>query len=150
MPDINRAIQIAEEAHKDQRDKNGKPYIGHVLRVSEMCRTDEEKICGLLHDVVEDSDITFDDLRREGFSEEIISALICLTKVSEDEDYDRFIQRISVNPLAVNVKLCDLCDNMDIRRLDQITPRDAERLNKYLRAYRFLSAKREEFNNRNV
>lgn len=139
MSTLKRAIEIAFEAHKDQKDKNGEPYVGHVFRVMSMGRTEEEKICGALHDVVEDSGWTFDDLRKEGFSKIIIDALVCVTKISDDENYEEFIDRISKNHLAVNVKLNDLADNMDIRRLKVLGEQDITRLNKYLLAYRKLT-----------
>lgn len=138
MSALKRAVEIAFEAHKDQRDKNGEPYVGHVFRVMSMGRTEEEKICGALHDVVEDTGWTFDDLRKEGFSKIIVEALVCLTKISDDEDYGEFIDRIAKNRLAINVKLNDLADNMDIRRLKVVGERDITRLNKYLLAYRKL------------
>jgi (p)ppGpp synthase/HD superfamily hydrolase len=136
---LKRAIEIAFEAHKDQKDKNGEPYIGHVLRVMNLGRTENEKICGVLHDLVEDTEWTFEDLRREGFSKTVIDALTCVTKTSEDEDYDKFIERIEKNRLAVIVKINDLSDNMDVRRFDVIREKDIQRLNKYLRAYRRLT-----------
>jgi (p)ppGpp synthase/HD superfamily hydrolase len=138
MATLERAIAIAVEAHKDQKDKYGAPYIGHVLRVMVAGRTEAEKIVGALHDVVEDTDWTFDDLRREGFSGDIIAAVECLTKRSDDEDYDAFTGRVKANPLAIRVKLNDLADNMDIRRMPEVQERDVARLNKYLKAYREL------------
>src|SRR5436190_14261652 len=102
---LERAIEIAAEAHKGQKDKYGAPYLGHVTRVMNAGETDQERIVGALHDVVEDTPWTFDDLRREGFSVEIIEAVRCLTKKSEDEDYDEFTERVRKNPLAVRVKL---------------------------------------------
>jgi (p)ppGpp synthase/HD superfamily hydrolase len=139
MSSLNKAVEIAFKAHAGQVDRNGQPYIGHVLRVMNMGRNEEEKICGVLHDVVEDTDVTFDDLRKEGFSESVIAALKCLTKDPPDEDYEKFINRISLNRLAVSVKLNDLTDNMDVRRLDEINEKDIARFNKYLNAYRKLS-----------
>lgn len=138
MATLERAIALAVEAHKDQKDKYGAPYIGHVLRVALAGRTEAEQIVGALHDVVEDTDLTFEDLRREGFSEDIITAVECLTKRSDDEDYDAFTARVKTNPLAIRVKLHDLTDNMDIRRIPQVEERDVPRLNKYLKAYREL------------
>ena len=91
---IEKAIEIALNAHKEQTDKNGQPYILHVMRVGLRGRTENEKIVGILHDVVEDSDWTFDKLAKEGFSETILSALECLTKKSEDEPYEEFIERV--------------------------------------------------------
>ncbi len=100
-------------------------------------QTENEKICSILHDLVEDTPWTFEDLRREGFSEEVIRALVCVTK-QPDEPYQHFIARIKKNPLATKVKINDLKDNMDITRLTFITEEDTQRLNKYLRAYHYL------------
>ena len=138
MSTLKRAIEIATEAHKEQFDKSGKDYIEHPLRVMELGKTEEEKIVGVLHDVVEDSDWTFEALVAEGFSQEIIDALRCVTKVSENENYDDFIERVKKNPLAVAVKINDLSDNMDIRRLPYLSDKDVKRLKKYLKAYKKL------------
>lgn len=138
MSTLQRAIEIATEAHKGQFDKAGKEYIGHPLRVMEMGKSEEEKIIGVLHDVVEDSDWTFEALAAEGFSEEVIAALKCVTKLSENENYDDFIERVKKNPLAVAVKINDLTDNMDIRRLPYLSDKDIKRLKKYLKAYKKL------------
>ena len=136
---LTKAINIATQAHEGQVDKSGMPYLGHVMRVMEAGRTVDEKIVGVLHDIVEDTDWTFERLAREGFHAYIVDAIQCLTKTSEDEPYDDFIERVKTNPLAVRVKINDLADNMDIRRLSTITDKDAARLNKYLRAYRTLT-----------
>ena len=143
MSIIERAIEIALLAHKGQKDKSGVEYILHPLRVMERGRTEVEKICGVLHDVVEDSNWTIEDLINEGFSEEIISAIKCLTKKTDNEDYDEFIERVAKDPIAVQVKLNDLLDNMDITRLDEIREHDLHRLNKYLRAYKRLNELKE-------
>ena len=102
--------------------------------------TNEEKIVGILHDLVEDTPWTFEQLELEGFSPEIIEALKCVTKTSEEEDYAEFTLRVSKNPLAVKVKINDLTDNMDIRRIPSLTEKDLTRLMKYHKAYRFLSS----------
>lgn len=138
MSTIPRAIEIATEAHKGQFDKAGNEYIGHPLRVMEMGRTEEEKIVGVLHDLVEDTDWTFEMLEAEGFAPEIIAALKCVTKLSENENYDAFIERVRKNPLATAVKINDLTDNMDIRRLPYLSDKDIKRLKKYLKAYKKL------------
>jgi (p)ppGpp synthase/HD superfamily hydrolase len=139
MTILQKAIQIATEAHKGQLDKSGKEYIGHPLRVMEMGKTQEEKIVGVLHDVVEDTPWTFEMLEAEGFAPEIIAALRCVTKTSENENYDDFIERVKKNPLAVTVKINDLTDNMDIRRLPYLSDKDVKRLKKYLKAYKRLT-----------
>lgn len=139
MSTLKRAIEIATEAHKGQFDKSGKDYIGHPLRVMDMGNTEEEKIVGVLHDVVEDTAWTFEKLESEGFSPEVIAALRCVTKISENENYDDFIERVKKNPLAVAVKINDLTDNMDIRRLPYLSDKDVKRLKKYLKAYKKLT-----------
>ena len=139
MSTLERAIEIATEAHRGQFDKAGNDYIGHPLRVMEAGKTTEEKIVGVLHDVVEDTDWTFERLAAEGFSAEVIEALYCVTKLSESEPYDKFIARVKENPLAVAVKINDLTDNMDIRRLPYISDKDVKRLKKYLKAYKQLT-----------
>lgn len=138
MSTLQRAIEIATQAHNGQCDKSGKDYIEHPLRVMEMGKTEEEKIVGVLHDVVEDTDWTFEKLAEEGFSQDIIAALRCVTKLHENESYDEFIERIRKNPLATAVKINDLSDNMDIRRLPYLSDKDVKRLKKYLKAYKKL------------
>ena len=139
MSTLERAIEIATEAHRGQRDKAGEEYINHSLRVMAAGKTSDEKIVGVLHDVVEDTDWTFDKLQAEGFSQHIIEALRCVTKLSESEPYDRYIARVKTNPLAIRVKLNDLTDNMDIRRLPYLSDKDVKRLKKYLKAYKQLT-----------
>ena len=135
---LAKAVTIALEAHKDATDKAGLPYIGHVMRVMQAGRTHDEKIVGVLHDLVEDTDWTFDKLLAEGFPAHIVDALRCVTKLHDDEPYEAFILRVKSNPLAVAVKINDLTDNMDIRRLSELTDKDVQRLRKYLQAYREL------------
>ena len=138
MATLERAIEIARQAHAGQVDKGGADYIWHPLRVMERGENEEQKIVGVLHDVVEDSDWTFEMLEAEGFSGEIVDALRCVTKQSEDEDYDAFISRIITNPLAIKVKLYDLEDNMDLSRLKFITEADIARCEKYKRVHNRL------------
>lgn len=130
---LNKSIEIANLAHKGQVDKAGAPYILHPLRVMMAQETEIERICAVLHDVVEDSDITLHDIREEGFSEEIIGALDCLTK-RVGESYDDFIDRILGNETACRVKLSDLWDNMDITRIKNPSDKDTERIKKYQEA----------------
>ncbi|MDH6343744.1 (p)ppGpp synthase/HD superfamily hydrolase [Parabacteroides sp. PFB2-12] len=136
---LQKAIQIAIKAHESQFDKYDIPYVGHIMRVMEAGKTDDEKIVGVLHDIVEDTDWTFEKLEEEGFATYIIDAIRCLTKTSEDEPYEEFIKRVQTNPLAVRVKINDLADNMDIRRLSAISEKDVERLRKYHKAYKRLT-----------
>lgn len=137
---LERAISIAVEAHRGQQDRNGAPYILHPLRMMCCVATEAEKVVAVLHDVVEDTDWTFEDLKREGFDDGTLKALDCLTK-REGEDYEDFIQRSAKNSLAHRVKIADLEDNMDVRRLKRVTEKDRERLEKYLRAWRELQGK---------
>ena len=139
MSTLERAIEIATEAHRGQLDKAGCDYIEHPLRVMAAGKSLDEKIVGVLHDVVEDTNWTFEGLAAEGFSTEVIEALRCVTKLSESEPYDKFIARVKRNPLAVAVKLNDLSDNMDIRRLPYLSDKDVKRLKRYLKAYKQLT-----------
>ena len=136
---LERAIQIAVEAHAGAKDRGGKAYILHPISVMMRCETDEEKIVAILHDVVEDTDWTFESLRDEGFSETIIEALKTVTKHSEDEVYDEFIQRSLTNDIGRKVKIADLRENLDVTRIGELTDKDIERINKYKRALKTLT-----------
>ena len=136
---LDKAISIAAQAHLGQLDRMGKPYILHPLRVMFCFRSETEMIVGALHDVVEDHpDWDLDRLRQEGFSEEIVQAVDHVTR-REDETYDEFVERTAQNAIARRVKLADLEDNMDIKRLDTITAQDQDRLARYHRAWIRLS-----------
>lgn len=130
---LDKAIRIAAKAHEGQMDKAGQPYILHPLRVMFMRRNETERICAVLHDVIEDSDITIEYLRKEGFSEEVLSVLDALTK-RENENYDDFIGRVIANKTACKVKLADLSDNMDLSRISNPTQEDYQRVEKYRKA----------------
>src|SRR5687767_10406096 len=136
-PGLEDAIRLAVEAHHGQRDKNGQPYILHPLRVMFRLTTETERIVGVLHDLIEDTKYTPDDLRKMGFSEEIIQALDCVTR-RKDESYEEFVLRSKANTIARKVKLADLEDNMDIRRMIGVTPKDMERLARYRKAWAAL------------
>lgn len=140
MTTLKRAIEIARQAHAGQVDKAGEDYIEHPLRIMWKAKTEDEQIIGVLHDVVEDSDWTFEMLEEEGFSSEVIEALRCMTKLSDDEDYDHFIDRVLTNTLAMRVKLLDLEDNMDLTRLSECTEDDIRRKQKYQLAYDRIKA----------
>ena len=127
---LARAIAIAAEAHQDQLDKAGAPYILHPLRMVLRARTVAERTVAVLHDVVEDSDWTLERLAEEGFPQTILDAVDSLTH-RPDENYEAFTERVAGNPLALQVKLYDLEDNMTLTRLTALTPRDLERLQKY-------------------
>lgn len=136
---LEKAIFIAVNAHKGQVDKGGNPYILHPLRVMVSVKTIEEKIVALLHDVVEDSDITIDQLRNEGFSESTLDAIQLLTK-TPDCTYENYLQRIKSNSLALEIKKADLNDNLDNSRLSELTPSDYKRIDKYKKALNLLNS----------
>lgn len=133
MSTLERTISIAAKAHEGAVDKAGAPYILHALRVMLSCSTADEQIVAVLHDVVEDSDLTLEDLRAEGFSEKIIEAVEALTR-QYGEAYDDFILRAAANPIARKVKLADLQDNLDLSRIQNPTDRDFALVKKYKRA----------------
>lgn len=130
---LDKAILIAAKAHNGQTDKGGEPYILHPLRVMSSVKSERERICAVLHDVIEDTDITLEYLRGEGFSEEIIAALEALTR-GQNETYDEFIDRIIKNKTACHVKLADLKDNMNLSRIKNPTEKDYDRIEKYRKA----------------
>lgn len=134
---LEKAFQIAIDAHKGQTDKAGAPYIFHPIRVSNRCSTNDERIVALLHDTIEDTEITAEYLLMEGFPRNIVDAILSVTR-NEDENYEDFIKRSRLNPIGRQVKLHDLEDNMDITRLNELTEKDLYRLNKYIKAYKYL------------
>jgi (p)ppGpp synthase/HD superfamily hydrolase len=127
------AIRIAAEAHEGQVDKAGQPYILHVMRVMFGCTSPEAQVAAALHDVVEDTDWTLDDLRREGFTETVVQTVDALTR-REGEEYFEFARRAAATPLGREVKRADLLDNMDIRRIANPSEKDWERLKRYRKA----------------
>ncbi len=139
MADIEDAIALAVQAHRGQKDRAGAPYILHPLRMMFRVETDAEKMAAVLHDVVEDTDRTLDDLRAEGFPEDVVAAVDHLTR-RESESYEEFVRRAAAHPVARRVKIADLEDNMDVRRTGTVTEKDVERLTRYHRAWRSLTA----------
>ena len=140
MPTLEDAIALAVQIHQGQRDKAGAVYILHPLRVMFRLQTEDERIVAVLHDVVEDSEMTLDDLREQGYNEDILAALDCLTR-RDDENYMAFVDRAKKHPIARQVKLADIEDNMDIRRLNRIGEHDLERLQRYRQAWALLQEK---------
>ena len=137
---LERAIEIAQEAHKGVKDKGGHDYIHHPIRVMHAMSNDQEKIVAILHDVVEDSDWTFERLKEEGFEDSVIESLRCVTKYSEEEDYQEFIKRAATNKIATKVKMADIEDNLDLSRLGTLTEKDLTRIEKYKKALKYLKA----------
>jgi (p)ppGpp synthase/HD superfamily hydrolase len=133
MATLERAIEIAAKAHAGQVDKAGQPYVLHPLRMMLTVATPEARMAAVLHDVVEDTAVTLEELRGQGFPAAVISAVEALTK-REGEDYEAFIRRVAPNPIAREVKLADLRDNSDLSRIAEPTDRDRERIRKYQRA----------------
>ena len=132
-----KAMKIAYNAHQGQVDKSGIPYIFHPIHLAEQMETEEECIVALLHDVVEDTDITFEQLEKE-FSPTVIEALKLLTH-DESIAYMDYVRKIKSNPIARTVKIADLWHNHDSTRLKKITKKDRQRLKKYEDALRYLS-----------
>jgi (p)ppGpp synthase/HD superfamily hydrolase len=130
---LERAIAIAAAAHEGQVDKGGVPYILHPLKVMLRVTTLEERIVAVLHDVVEDTGISLEDLRNEGFSETVLTAIASVTKVP-GESYEAFVERAALNPIGRVVKLADLEENSDLSRIAQPSWEDLERIEKYRRA----------------
>ena len=135
---LESAIATAAKAHEGQTDKAGKPYILHPLRVMLNVKGGiPEKCTAVLHDVIEDTDITSDTLLKLGFSKEVVDAVVLLTR-SKDEDYMEYVKRLKANPIARAVKLADLADNMDMSRIPNPTEKDFARLEKYKKAKSLL------------
>ena len=146
MATLAKAIRIAATAHENQFDKGGAPYVLHPLRLMMALQGEDEKIVAVLHDVIEDcpDQWNFSKLRAEGFSEAVLEALAHVTKRPEEkDDYDAFVRRAARNPIARKVKLADLEDNMDLKRISNPTAKDFERIAKYHRAWLMLNAAQE-------
>lgn len=134
---LSRAIEIAAVAHRNQVDKANAPYILHPLRLMMQGQTLLEQMVAVLHDVVEDSDWTLEQLAAEGFPPAVLTALDCLTR-RRDESYDTFIQRVLTDPIAMQVKRYDLEDNMNLMRMAVLTDRDLQRLQRYHQAHQCI------------
>ena len=138
---LEKAIKIAVTAHFGAKDRGGKPYILHPLNVMMRVEKEDEKIVAILHDVVEDTDWTFDALRKEGFSEIIIEALHSVTKFNDNEDYEEFVKRSLNNEIGRIVKIADLKENLDVTRIGELKEEDIFRINKYKKALKVLTFK---------
>ena len=132
-----KAMKLMYEKHKDQYDKSGLPYVHHPLHLADQMEDETTTIVALLHDVVEDTDTTFEELERQGFGKQVIDALKLLTH-DKETDYFEYVERLSTNPIARKVKLADLTHNMDITRLDTVTEKDLVRQEKYQKCFQFL------------
>ena len=130
MATLERAIELATQYHAGQTDKGGSPYILHPLRVMAAVEGDVAKMVAVLHDMIEDTDMTEDGLRQNGFSDEVVCAVLALTKKRGESRLDA-AKRAAANPLARIVKLADVADNMDLSRISHPTAKDHERMVQY-------------------
>ena len=137
MPTIERAIEIAASAHAGQFDKAGQPYILHPLRVMLRVSSPSEQMTAVLHDVVEDTDVTLQQLQEEGFSVAVLAAVDALTK-RPGESRMEAAQRAALDPIALVVKLADNAENMDLGRIANPTEKDFARMREYEEVRAFL------------
>ena len=132
-----KALKLSFEAHKNQVDKSGMPYVYHPFHVAEQMKTEETVIVALLHDVVEDTDLTLDDIRAQGFPESVVEALALLTH-DDAVPYLNYVAAVKKNPIARSVKLADLLHNSDLSRLDKVDEKAEKRIKKYQDAIALL------------
>lgn len=135
---LEKAIALALEVHQGQEDRYGHPYILHPLHVMSQMETETEMVAAVLHDVIEDSQMTLDDLREAGFPPDVLEAVDLMTHRPEDS-YESYVRKLKPHPIARKIKLADLQHNMDVRRMDHVQPEDAQRLEKYRRAWEILT-----------
>ena len=136
-PETKKAMKLCFDAHKEQVDKSGLPYVFHPFHLAEQMSNENTTVVALLHDVVEDSDYTFADLQELGFSESVLAALRLLTH-DESVPYMDYVAAIKKNPVARAVKLADLRHNSNLSRVDEVTEKTLARREKYLAAIRLL------------
>ena len=136
-PMTKKAMDICFEAHKDQKDKSGQPYVFHPFHLAERMTDEETTIVALLHDVVEDTSVTLDDLAAEGFSDSVLEAIALMTH-APGVNYMDYVAEMKKNPIAKAVKIADLTHNSTLSRLNEITPKDLERVETYRKAKAFL------------
>ena len=132
-----KALKLCFEAHKNQVDKSGMPYVFHPFHVAEQMTDEAATIVALLHDVVEDTDYTLEDLAAEGFGKEILEAVALMTH-EDDVPYLDYVAKLKENPIARAVKLADLAHNSDLSRIGEIDDDTRERLEKYKKAMALL------------
>ncbi len=143
MNNIQKALNIAIKAHKGAVDKGGNDYIFHPVTVALFCQSDDEKTVALLHDVVEDTSITLDDLRREGFPEHIVAAVDAVTRRNDEKGQNGravYLKRVKANSLARKVKLADLQHNSDLTRIPHPAEKDFGRVKEYAKEIEFLKS----------
>ena len=138
-PQSKEALKLCFLAHRDKTDKSGLPYVFHPFHLAEQMETEDEVCVALLHDVMEDTDYTVDDMRAIGMPEQVIEALLLMTH-NPSVQYMDYVANLANNPLARTVKIADLRHNSDLTRLDVVTEEDCERVEKYSRALALLQA----------
>ena len=136
-PITKKALKLCFEAHKEQVDKSGMPYVFHPFHLAEQMQTEEATVVALLHDVVEDTDYTIDDLTSMGFGKTITDAIALLTH-ADGVAYMDYVRKIKNNPIAKAVKLADLKHNSDLTRLDVVDEKALNRKEKYSKAIKLL------------
>lgn len=136
-PITKKALKLCFEAHKKQVDKSGMPYVFHPFHLAEQMKTEETTVVALLHDLVEDTDYTIEDLTSMGFSKSITDAIALMTHAN-DVEYMDYVREIKSNPIAKAVKLADLKHNSDLTRLDVVDEKALSRREKYLKAIKLL------------
>ena len=142
MPTLEDAIILATDAHRGQKDRNDEPYIMHPLRVAAQLWDHDERTVGILHDVIEDTAVTLDDLRKAGYPEHIVAAVDAISRRKDaGEPYSAYIQRVKANALATKVKIADLQDNSNLGRLPDVLASDLKRLDRYNRALQYLTGR---------
>jgi len=144
-PTLEDGIILATNAHRGQKDRNDEPYIMHPLRVAAQLWGYDERMVAVLHDVIEDTTVTLDDLRHAGYPDHVVAAVDAISKRKEtNEPYSKYIQRVRASPLATKVKIADLCDNANLRRLPKVEAYDLRRLDRYNRALQYLLGRQDE------
>lgn len=137
-PITKKAMKLCFHAHKDQTDKSGIPYVFHPIHLAEQMTDEDTTVVALLHDVVEDTDYTIDDLAAMGFNHRVIAAIQLMTH-AEGVPYMDYVAKIKDNPIAKAVKLADLAHNSDITRMDVVDEKAKARVEKYAKAIQFLN-----------
>ena len=134
-----KALLLSFHAHQHQLDKSGMPYVYHPFHLAEQMDDELSTCVALLHDVVEDTDMTLDELTAQGFPEEVTGAIAMMTH-DDSVPYLDYVRTLRDNPIARKVKLADLRHNSDLSRLDIVTPKDLQRVEKYKKAITILTA----------
>lgn len=132
-----KALKLCFEAHKNQLDKSGMPYVFHPFHLAEQMKDETTVVVALLHDVIEDTEYTVNDIRSMGFDESVINALSLLTH-NDNTDYMEYVAKIKENPVAKVVKLADLRHNSDLSRLTAVDEKALARREKYKKAIELL------------